>query len=50
MAQTRVLACTAMSIHNSLLSRRTFDYCIIDEASQILQPVALGPWFVAKVW
>lgn len=31
-------------IHNSpLFSRRKFDYCIVDEASQITLPTCLGP-------
>jgi DNA replication ATP-dependent helicase Dna2 len=28
---------------SSLFSKRTFDYCIVDEASQITLPAALGP-------
>lgn len=28
---------------SELFSRRTFDYCIVDEASQITLPTCLGP-------
>lgn len=31
-----------------LMKRGQFDVCIVDEASQILQPVCLGPLFYAK--
>ena len=29
--------------HSELFSRRIFDYCIVDEASQITLPTCLGP-------
>ncbi|THH11174.1 hypothetical protein EW146_g8137 [Bondarzewia mesenterica] len=38
-----VVATTALSIDHELFSRRTFDYCIVDEASQITLPTCLGP-------
>eukprot|EP01012_Entosiphon_sulcatum_P008566 TRINITY_DN14695_c0_g1_i1.p1 TRINITY_DN14695_c0_g1~~TRINITY_DN14695_c0_g1_i1.p1 ORF type:complete len:1304 (-),score=176.05 TRINITY_DN14695_c0_g1_i1:44-3955(-) len=47
---TRVIATTAMSIHASVLSRKEFDVCVLDEASQMLQPVALGPLFLARAF
>ena len=31
-----------------MLNRRHFDVCIVDEASQILQPICLGPLFYAS--
>lgn len=39
----RVVATTCLSLDHSLFSRRTFDYCIVDEASQITLPTCLGP-------
>ncbi|KAK9480811.1 hypothetical protein V1514DRAFT_324525 [Lipomyces japonicus] len=41
--ETKVVATTALGINSVLLRKRHFDYCIIDEASQITLPVCLGP-------
>ncbi|CUA71193.1 DNA replication ATP-dependent helicase Dna2 [Rhizoctonia solani] len=38
-----VVATTCLSIDHPLFARRTFDYCIVDEASQITLPSCLGP-------
>ncbi|KAG6333843.1 hypothetical protein ID866_5248 [Astraeus odoratus] len=38
-----VVATTCLTIDHPLFSRRTFDYCIVDEASQITLPTCLGP-------
>ncbi|KAG6828441.1 hypothetical protein H0H92_007968 [Tricholoma furcatifolium] len=38
-----VVATTCLSIDHGLFSRRTFDYCIVDEASQITLPACIGP-------
>ncbi|OJT15542.1 DNA replication ATP-dependent helicase/nuclease DNA2 [Trametes pubescens] len=38
-----VVATTCLSIDHPLFSRRRFDYCIVDEASQITLPTCLGP-------
>ncbi|PRT54330.1 DNA replication ATP-dependent helicase/nuclease DNA2 [Wickerhamiella sorbophila] len=38
-----VVAATCLTINSWLFSRRHFDYCIIDEASQITLPTCLGP-------
>lgn len=49
---TRVVATTALGINqyatqdinnSSIFSKRRFDYCIVDESSQIALPVCLGP-------
>lgn len=37
-----------MGIKHPLFTRRRFDFCIVDEASQISQPVCIGPLFYAK--
>jgi DNA replication ATP-dependent helicase Dna2 len=36
--------------HSAIFSERTFDYCIVDEASQITLPVCLGPIRYAKAF
>uniref|UniRef100_A0A8C7Y3M3 DNA replication ATP-dependent helicase/nuclease n=1 Tax=Oryzias sinensis TaxID=183150 RepID=A0A8C7Y3M3_9TELE len=42
-----VVATTCMGIKHPIFTRRRFDYCIVDEASQISQPICLGPLFYA---
>jgi DNA replication ATP-dependent helicase Dna2 len=43
-----VVATTCLTINHALFNRRVFDYCIIDEASQITLPVCLGPIRMAQ--
>ncbi|XP_029465534.1 LOW QUALITY PROTEIN: DNA replication ATP-dependent helicase/nuclease DNA2 [Rhinatrema bivittatum] len=43
-----VVATTCMGINHPIFTRRQFDFCIVDEASQISQPVCLGPLFYAS--
>lgn len=43
-----VVATTCMGVNHAVFSRRRFDFCIVDEASQISQPVCLGPLFLAQ--
>ncbi|KAI8520978.1 Tripartite DNA replication factor [Branchiostoma belcheri] len=38
-----IVATTCLGAKHPLFSRRKFDVCIVDEASQIAQPVCLGP-------
>ncbi|KAJ3545844.1 hypothetical protein NMY22_g2278 [Coprinellus aureogranulatus] len=38
-----VVASTCLSVDHPLFNRRKFDYCIVDEASQITLPTCLGP-------
>uniref|UniRef100_V9K7U5 DNA replication ATP-dependent helicase/nuclease n=1 Tax=Callorhinchus milii TaxID=7868 RepID=V9K7U5_CALMI len=42
-----VVATTCMGVKHPIFSRRRFDFCIVDEASQINQPICLGPLFYA---
>lgn len=37
-----------MGIKHPIFTRRRFDFCIVDEASQISQPICLGPLFYAN--
>jgi DNA replication ATP-dependent helicase Dna2 len=43
-----VVATTCLTINHPLFSRRIFDYCIVDEASQITLPVCIGPIRMAQ--
>ncbi|XP_038047126.1 DNA replication ATP-dependent helicase/nuclease DNA2-like isoform X2 [Patiria miniata] len=43
-----VVATTCLGAKHTLLTRRKFDVCIVDEASQISQLVCLGPLFHAR--
>eukprot|EP01138_Halocafeteria_seosinensis_P009420 gb/GECG01009626.1/.p1 GENE.gb/GECG01009626.1/~~gb/GECG01009626.1/.p1 ORF type:complete len:1798 (+),score=229.80 gb/GECG01009626.1/:1-5394(+) len=46
--KTQVVATTAMGMNHQLLRKRSFDFCIVDEASQILEPICLGPLLAAR--
>ncbi|KAM6977889.1 DNA replication ATP-dependent helicase/nuclease DNA2 [Aplochiton taeniatus] len=43
-----VVATTCMGVKHPIFTRRQFDFCIVDEASQISQPVCLGPLFYSQ--
>ncbi|KAJ2826894.1 DNA replication endonuclease-helicase Dna2 [Coemansia sp. 'formosensis'] len=43
-----VVATTCLGVNHPLFSIRQFDYCIVDEASQITLPVCLGPLLEAS--
>ncbi|KAJ2063529.1 DNA replication endonuclease-helicase Dna2 [Coemansia sp. S146] len=43
-----VVATTCLGVSHPLFSIRQFDYCIVDEASQITLPVCLGPLLEAR--
>eukprot|EP01135_Chromosphaera_perkinsii_P003490 Nk52_evm16s245 gene=Nk52_evmTU16s245 len=45
-----VVATTCLGIKATLLAKREFDFCIIDEASQVTQPICLGPLRFAKTF
>jgi DNA replication ATP-dependent helicase Dna2 len=45
-----VVATTCLGINHPIFGKRTFDYCIVDEASQITLPVCLGPIRMAKTF
>lgn len=44
----QVVATTCLGINHPIFRQRIFDYCIVDEASQITLPVCLGPIRMAK--
>ncbi|XP_019394042.1 PREDICTED: DNA replication ATP-dependent helicase/nuclease DNA2 isoform X1 [Crocodylus porosus] len=43
-----VIATTCMGVNHPIFARKRFDFCIVDEASQISQPVCLGPLFCSQ--
>jgi DNA replication ATP-dependent helicase Dna2 len=47
---TPVVATTCLGINHAIFNERTFDYCIVDEASQITLPVCLGPIRMARTF
>ncbi|CAM9911505.1 unnamed protein product [Pylaiella littoralis] len=46
----RVVGCTCLGVKHPLFSHRRFDYCVVDEAGQISQPVVLAPLRCADVF
>ncbi|KAK9460297.1 DNA replication factor Dna2-domain-containing protein [Lipomyces oligophaga] len=42
-----IVATTCLGINNAIFMKRRFDYCIVDEASQITLPICIGPLRVA---
>ena len=42
-----VFCATAMSIFNTFFGCFKFDYCILDEASLVTEPLAIGPVLMA---
>lgn len=45
---TKIVATTCMGTNHALFNRRSFDVCIVDEASQITLPTILGPLLYAR--
>ena len=44
-----IVACTVLGVAgHAIFQKRTFDYCILDEASQVVLAASLGPLFMAK--
>ncbi|KAG9822438.1 hypothetical protein KCU77_g15965, partial [Aureobasidium melanogenum] len=46
----QVVATTCLGVNHQLFQQRVFDYCIVDEASQITLPVCLGPIRMARTF
>ncbi|KAK8111453.1 uncharacterized protein PG998_007910 [Apiospora kogelbergensis] len=47
---TPIVATTCLGVNHAVFNERTFDYCIVDEASQITLPICLGPIRLAKTF
>ena len=45
-----IVATTCLGINHAIFNQRVFDYCIVDEASQITLPVCVGPIRMAKTF
>ncbi|CEH14909.1 dna replication helicase dna2 [Ceraceosorus bombacis] len=45
-----VVATTCLSVGHTLFAKRSFDYCIVDEASQVTLPTCLGPLKFAQIF
>jgi DNA replication ATP-dependent helicase Dna2 len=48
--ETQVVATTCLGVNHNIFNQRIFDYCIVDEASQITLPVCLGPIRMARTF
>ncbi|RHZ68543.1 bifunctional ATP-dependent DNA helicase/ssDNA endodeoxyribonuclease DNA2 [Aspergillus thermomutatus] len=48
--ESQVVATTCLGVNHNIFNRRIFDYCIVDEASQITLPVCLGPIRMARTF
>ena len=46
----QVVATTCLGVNHQIFHKRVFDYCIVDEASQITLPVCLGPIRMARTF
>ena len=47
---SQIVATTCLGVNHNVFSKRMFDYCIVDEASQITLPVCLGPIRMSKTF
>ncbi|KAI6784248.1 DNA replication ATP-dependent helicase/nuclease-like protein [Emericellopsis cladophorae] len=45
-----VVATTCLGINHHIFQKRAFDYCIVDEASQITLPICAGPIRMARTF
>ena len=43
-----VVATTCLGTNHPLFKQRQFDVCIVDEASQVLQPACFGPLICSR--
>jgi DNA replication ATP-dependent helicase Dna2 len=48
--QTPIVAATCLGVNHAIFQKRAFDYCIVDEASQITLPICLGPIRMARTF
>lgn len=48
LSQGQVVGATCLAIRHILFARRVFDVCILDEAGQVPEPIAIGPLRCAR--
>lgn len=48
--ETPIVGTTCLGINHPIFNERIFDYCIVDEASQITLPVCIGPIRLARTF
>ena len=48
--EPQVVGTTCLGVNHAIFQQRTFDYCIVDEASQITLPVCTGPIRLARAF
>ena len=48
--ESQVVATTCLGVNHNIFNQLIFDYCIVDEASQITLPVCLGPIRMARTF
>lgn len=48
--ETPIVATTCLGVSHPVFNERTFDYCIVDEASQITLPICIGPIRLARTF
>ena len=46
--KAQVVICTSLGINHPIFMRKRFDYCIVDEASQLTLPSCVGPLRLAQ--
>ena len=45
-----IIGCSVLGIMNPMLIKEKFDYCFVDESSQIMEYYLLGPLLISKVF
>lgn len=49
-AKARVVVCTSLGINHPIFMKKRFDFCVVDEASQLTLPACIGPLRLAQTF
>lgn len=49
-SSAKIVICTSLGLRHPLFTRKRFDYCIVDEASQLTLPACVGPLRMAQTF